>query len=140
MPIFVVQARGRDAEALGRARFVSDRFSWSAFILAPLWLLYFRLWLALLAWVAIEVVYVLLIAPHVPALATAAVDVLARIYIGLEGNRLRLNKWARKSALTEVIDARDRDEAEAIFFRAHAGKVGAMPDDAAAEKASGVPA
>ncbi len=33
-----------------RIRFVRDRFTWSAFLLAPLWLLRYRLWLALIGY------------------------------------------------------------------------------------------
>ena len=94
MTLFTVQASGTDDAALARARFVGDRFSWPAFVFGWLWLLYQRLWLALLVWVALEGLFIVLVVPHV-ALATAfLVDLLARLFLGLEAHRLRLSKGA----------------------------------------------
>ena len=51
MTLYVVQAPGSDDDSLVRAHFVADGFSWPAFLFAWAWLLYRRLWLALLVWV-----------------------------------------------------------------------------------------
>ena len=117
MTLYVVQARGTDEAALVRARFLAEGFSWPAFVFAQLWLLYHRLWLALVPWIVVEVAFVLVVLPHVSGWTAAAVDILARIFLALEGNRLRQNKGARRAGLVELVEARDRDEAEAIFYR-----------------------
>ena len=116
MTLFVVQAPGIDDDALARARFVADRFSWPAFIFAWAWLLYRRLWLALLVWVVVEIAFLVLVAPHVSLGTTFLVDLLARLALGLEAHRLRVAKGAKGATLTELVEARDRDEAEAIFY------------------------
>ena len=72
----------------------------------------------------------------VPFTPGTGVDILARLILGLEANRLRLAKGARRAALTELVEARDRDEAEAIFYRRHAPVGVAAPDVAP----SGTPA
>ena len=119
MTMYVVQARGTDDAALVRARFLAEGFSWPAFVFAQLWLLYHRLWLALLTWIVLEVAFFFLVLPHVSGWIAAAVDILARLFLGLEGNRLRQHKGARRAALVDLVEARDRDEAEAIFYRRH---------------------
>ena len=119
MTLFVVQAPGTDDEALTRARFVADRFSWPAFVFTLAWLLYRRLWLALLVWVAAEIAFLVLALPHVSFGTAFLVGLLARIALGLEAHRLRLAKGARRAALTDLVEARDREEAEAIFYARH---------------------
>src|SRR5258705_6671849 len=49
----VFEPPGRDGDPAARAErigFVADRFSWGAFLLAPLWMLWRRLWLIFLAY------------------------------------------------------------------------------------------
>lgn len=116
MTLFTVQATGTDDDALARARFVAERFSWPAFWLTWAWLLYRRLWLAFLLWVVIDLAFLLLAAPHLPMGAIVSVEIAARIVLGLEAGHLRIGKGARRATLTELVEARDRDEAEAIFF------------------------
>lgn len=120
MAIFVVQARGLERAALERARFVAEAFSWPAFLLTLPWLAFHRLWLALVFWVLFTAAFALLLAPNLTGLSAAGTLILAKLFVGFEGNRLRLAKGARKAELTDVIAARDRDEAEAIFFRQQA--------------------
>ena len=40
---------GRDADSADRVQFVREKFYWSAFFLAPLWLLWHRLWIEAVA-------------------------------------------------------------------------------------------
>ncbi len=116
MGLYAVQAPGTDVAALSKARFVKEGFSKPAFVFAQFWLLYHRLWLALAIWIAAEVAFFLLVLPHVTVGVAFAVDLLARLYIGFEGPRLRLK---RDAAVNDIVEARDLDEAEAIFFRRH---------------------
>ena len=128
MTLYVVQAPGSDDDSLVRAHFVADGFSWSAFFFAWAWLLYRRLWLALLVWVVVEGAFLVLVVPHIPLTTAFLVDLLARIALGLEAHRLRVAKGARRAVVTELVEARDRDEAEAIFYARH-GTV--LPESAA---------
>lgn len=114
MTLFVVQARGSDVAALEKARFIRQGFSWGAFLFSWLWLAYHRCWLALLVWVILEVAFILLAVPHITPAAAILVDFLARLFLGLEGNNLRLS---RNAVVDDIVEARDRDEAETIFFR-----------------------
>ena len=47
--------RGDRAERAERIVFVPDRFSWGAFLLAPLWMLWRRLWLVFVAYLVVMV-------------------------------------------------------------------------------------
>ncbi len=116
MTLYIVQAPGTDDEALARARFVEDRFSWPAFVFAWAWLLYRGLWLVFIVWVVVEAAVLVLVAPHVSLATIFGLDLLARVFLGLEAYRLRIAKGARRAALTELGEARDRHEAEAIFY------------------------
>ena len=119
MTLFVVQAPGTDDEALVRARFIADRFSWPAFVFAWAWLLYRQLWLAFVIWAIAEVAVLVFVMPHVSLGPLLLLDLLARLFLGLEAHRLRLAKGAKRAALTDLVEARDRDEAEAIFYARH---------------------
>ncbi len=128
MTLYVVQAPGSDDDALVRARFVADGFSWPAFLFTWVWLLYRRLWLALLVWILVDVAFLALVLPHVSLVTAFLVELLARIALGLEAHRLRVAKGARRAVVTGLVEARDRDEAEAIFYARH-GTV--LPESAA---------
>jgi hypothetical protein len=116
MAIYTVQAPGADIAALSKAKFVKDGFSTPAFVFAQLWLLYHRQWLAFAIWIVIEAAVLYLIVPHVSFAAVAAVDLVGRLWLGFEGQRLRLR---RQPGLEDIVEARDLDEAERIFFRRH---------------------
>jgi hypothetical protein len=46
---------GRDADSADRVQFVREKFYWSAFFFAPLWLLWHRLWLGFFGWLLAEI-------------------------------------------------------------------------------------
>lgn len=126
MTLFLVQARTRDDEALERARFIRDGFSWPAFAFGWAWLLFHRLWLAFLTWAVLETAFILFVLPHVSIPVALCIDALARAFIGVEASRLRLAKGRGKAAFTDLVEARDREDAEAIFFaRARRGEAAA---------------
>jgi hypothetical protein len=124
MSLFHVQAPGTSPDALSRAIFVRDGFSKWAFLFGPLWLLYHRLWLALLVWIGGEIVLFMLIAPHVTPGDVLLLDLLARLWLAFDGSRLRLS---RRAALDDVVVARDLGEAESIFFRRHIDERASVP-------------
>ena len=120
MTVYVIQAPDTDDAGLQRARFIKDGFSWPAFVFAQVWLIYHRLWIPLLVWVVLEVAYFVFVVQQVPAGTSVAIDLLAHLFIGFEGSRLRQTKGARRAALIDLVEARDRDEAEVLFYRRHA--------------------
>jgi hypothetical protein len=105
-----------------RIVFVRDRFVWSAFLLAPVWMLRHRLWLALLGYVV--VVGVLMSAmwlsgagPTWRALALGLIGLL----VGFEAANLRrwilLRRGWREAG---AVIGDDREAAERRFFDAYA--------------------
>ena len=101
-----------------RFAFVKDGFSWPALFLQPLWMLWHRLWVTLLGYVA-AVLVVAVIAVYGGNAYAVIVAVIAALALGAEGNTIRrLSLEARRWA--EVGDAagRNLEEAELRFFEA----------------------
>src|SRR6188474_1545756 len=98
--------RTRDADLA----FVRDGFSFLAFLVPPLWLLWHRLWIeALLAFA------VLILGAGLERLTgfAAAVPLLVSIFVGLEGNGLRVAALRRRGWRDwGVVDAEHLDDAE----------------------------
>ncbi len=112
--------RGADAPQTDRFVFVRDGFFWSAFLLAPLWMLRHRLWLALLLYVAV-VVAIGAGAQYfrLPAGIFAAIALLLSLLIGFEASTLR--RWAlarRRWTNVGVVVGDDLELAERRFFDA----------------------
>lgn len=105
-------------EDADRIVFIKDGFSWPALILPILWILWHRLWLVLLGYLAAAV------AVEAAALTAggpwAAISgVMFAILFGLEANNLR--RWTlerRGWTFAAAMAGADRDEAEARFFAA----------------------
>jgi hypothetical protein len=47
----------------------------------------------------------------------ALASVLAHSFLGFEGQHLRIAKASRNAAVTEIVEGRDREEAETCFFQ-----------------------
>jgi hypothetical protein len=127
----------RDAE---RVAFVRDGFSWLAFLFPLLWLLWHRMWLVLVLWIAVVVLvewgasFLGGPAPLVAALAIAVV-------VGFEANNLR--RWTlerRGWQFAGVVAGTDRSDCERRFFAGRAGGLApARPAAAPPRPASAVP-
>jgi hypothetical protein len=111
----------RGATSLTRAEaaaFVPDRFTWSAFLFAPLWMLWHRLWIVLVGYLAANVALVLALTyAVVPPNARDAALLLLMLLVGFEAASLRrwtllLTGW--REVGTVVGD--DRESAERRFF------------------------
>jgi hypothetical protein len=101
-----------------RTRFVRDRFSVSALIFGPLWLLAKRQWLALLVWIAGATIVG---AANSAGLATeqtaGALYWLSALYLGFEGRNLVSAALERSGApLVDIAAGPDLDTAERVFF------------------------
>jgi hypothetical protein len=111
-------ARAAETARAERIVFVPDRFTWSAFLLAPVWMLWHRLWLVLGG-------YVLVTAAITAALRFAGaasdgrmlVGALVMLLVGLEAPSLR--RWTLlRNGWREVgtVVGDNRESAERRFF------------------------
>jgi hypothetical protein len=119
----------RDGDPAARAErivFVPDRFSWGAFLLAPLWMLWRRLWLVFVAYlVVMAAVTLALIVTGVPPGARFLVGVLISLLVGFEAANLR--RWALlRDGWRErgPIIGHDLAAAERRFFEAYVAAEG----------------
>ena len=111
-------ASGADLAAADKFVFVRDGFHFWAAVATVIWLLWHRLWLALIGWIA------LLVAVQYGMAALGAgrgtiftVDVLVAILMGFEAASLR--RWSlsrRKWRLLDIVVADDEEAAERRFF------------------------
>ena len=106
------------AEALERAIFVRDGWSWTAFFLGPLWLLWNRHWITgVLALIVTGVVFIGLVALPVSEAARAGAIILLMGLWGLEGSSLRRFALARTGYTEEgLVVGGDLDALEQRFF------------------------
>lgn len=121
MRLWTVHEPRNPASSLERADktiFIKDGFSWPGLIFPLPWLLIQRLWLGTL-------VYVLMAAAaggigmFMTEDSGFLLACLANLYVALEGNDLRRRKLVRQGYAQQAsVLAKDRDEAEAIFFAA----------------------
>jgi hypothetical protein len=98
--------------------FVRDGFSWWAFLLTPLWMLWHQLWLALIVYlVVVAGMDVLLRALGASWAAYAIVDFSISLLVGLEAGTLRRFKLARRRWHNVGVVTGDRlEDAERRFF------------------------
>ena len=108
------------AAATDRFVFVRDKFSMWAFLFAPLWMVWRRLWLVLLIYlVAMLALQAGLWALGVPGGARFAVVLLVNVLIGFEAATLRRWTLTRRRWISHgVVVADDEESAERRFFDA----------------------
>jgi hypothetical protein len=114
--------------------FVRDGFSFWAFLLAPLWMLWHRMWLVLVAYLVLAggLLAVLLVV-GASLTAVIAAGLLISLLVGLEAGTLR-RVTLRRRGWKEVglVSGNDREVAERRFFATW------RHDGAAAPAAAGV--
>jgi Protein of unknown function (DUF2628) len=142
--VFEPPMRNRSAaDHTDRFVFVREGFSFGAFLFGALWMLWRRLWLALIIYVAFVVILqVGLLALGLPASTRVAVHVLIHILLGMEASSLR--RWTlmrRGWRDCGVVIADDLEMAERRFFDTRVGRPAvAVPATAAARAAPMGPA
>ena len=96
MAIYVVMEPPGRTEAADATIFVRDGFSWLAFLFAPLWLAWHRLWIE--AGLAFIVMSLLSMAGQELGLglASSLLSLLVSLYVGLEGQGLRIAALRRR--------------------------------------------
>jgi hypothetical protein len=121
MPVYTVhapQANGSDLRAADRLAFVRDGFHFWAFLFGPLWLLWHRLWLALVGWIVVVIALDLALRrAGVGPWATSAIDLLVAWLTGLEAASLQ--RWTlswRNWRQVDIVVADNQESAERRFF------------------------
>jgi hypothetical protein len=114
MSVYTVHLQSDDAQ---EAAFVREGFSWGAFLVAPLWLLRYRLWLAFLLWCA-AIVLVFLGPLQLSPVAQEAAVLLIALLCGLEGRQWRRQKLLRQGKpVSDIVAGEELDDAEVRFFQ-----------------------
>ena len=121
---------GRAVDA-GDAVLIRDGFSFLAFLVPPLWLLWHRLWIeALLAFAALVIAAVIGRATGV-AVAATLISLLVSILVGLEGNGLRITAFMRRGwSNWGVVEAGNLYDAETCYAAAISSDDDRVPDQA----------
>jgi hypothetical protein len=101
-----------------RLVFVRDGFSWPAFLLTPLWMLWHRLWLVLAIYLVLSAgIDILLRALGAPLPLFMIVGLLLSLLAGLEAGTLRRFKMSRRRwRNVGVVTGDDLEDAERRFF------------------------
>jgi hypothetical protein len=121
MPVYTVHAPSAYAADFGATDkfvFVRDGFHFWAMVLGPLWLIWHRLWLALLGWLVLVVALEFAVLQFGRGfLAVTAVDIIIAILMGLEASTLQRWTYSRhKWRQLDVVVADDEESAERRFF------------------------
>jgi hypothetical protein len=106
-----------------RFAFVRDGFYFWAFLLGPVWMLYHRLWLVLLMYLAgTTAIQAALWALSVSGLVKFTVGLLIAVLVGFEAGSLRrwsLRRWTNRG----IVVAYNREAAEHRFFDRWSGSL-----------------
>jgi hypothetical protein len=109
-----------DIEARADAlQFVKEGFSWPAFLVPVLWLIYCRMWIELVVFIAILVLLQLVSGGGQEAGAQLSgwVTIAISVILGFEGNDLRGAALERRGyRLIGIAEGRGRTDAEHAFF------------------------
>jgi Protein of unknown function (DUF2628) len=144
MPTFTVHApppkQGETASAPERFVFVRDGFHFWAFLLAPLWLLWRRLWLALLGYLVVSAVLALMLfLLGVSTRVQWPASLLVSLLVGFEATTLWRWTLERRGWKTlGFVVGKDRESAEQRFYAAWVDRT-AVPPAASAELPYGTP-
>jgi hypothetical protein len=112
-----IPGAGRLPDA-GRFVFVRDGFSFWAFIVAPLWMLWHRMWLVLLGYVLLTVILTsVLVVLGTSQAALVVVGLSIALLVGLEASTLRrFTLWRRGWRNVAIVSGDDLEDAERRFF------------------------
>jgi len=132
---FVVLTR-KDAQAADRYVFIRDGWSWLAFIMPVLWLLWHRVWFVAVMFVIASATIALLANDPAFALAAFVAGSLAQIYAGLEGGNWRITSLLAKGWTgVATLSAETVHEAELRFAMMRTARTQPPPLPAKATKA-----
>jgi len=125
MIVYTVHEPGHPAQSIDRRAdditLVKEGFTWFGFLIPPLWLFVNRLWIELIATLAVTGLATLLLtrAGYAEAVAGTIVSLFVSLVVGFEGNDLKRWRLERKGyAFLASVAGRDFDECERRFFDA----------------------
>ena len=134
MPVYTVHApltNGANLTATDKFAFVRDGFYFWAMVFSVIWLVWNRLWLALIGWIVLTVgVDVGLAALGVGRSTILGVNLLLALLFGLEAASLR--RWTlsrRKWRQLDIVVADDEESAERRFFERWTAKQRGLLND-----------
>jgi hypothetical protein len=138
MPVFTVHTPPTTAQSVpdpDRFIFVRDGFSFWAFLLGPVWMLWHGLWLALLAYLVLAAIVAAALAwIGASGPVTVGVAVLIALLLGLEASTLRRLALARRRwREAGIVVARNLDLAERRFFQERRAGGSQLPASADAD-------
>ena len=112
-----------------RALFVRDGFSFAAFLFGPLWMLWHRMWLVLLAYLVLAGgLLAALLAAGASRSAILAAGFLVALLVGLEAPTLRrITLSRRRFKEVGLVGGDDREVAERRFFATWRRDIAARP-------------
>ena len=121
MPVYTVHApvnNGADLASTDKFTFVRDGFHFWAAVASPVWLLWHRLWLALIGWIALTLAIQFgLVALGVSNGAILFADALIAILTGFEAASLQRWTLSRRNwRQLDIVVADDAESAERRFF------------------------
>jgi hypothetical protein len=134
MPVYTVHApmaNGADLAATDRFVFVRDGFHFWAAVASVIWLIWNRLWLAVIGWVALTLAVDFgMAALGASRSAILFVDLLLAVLMGFEAATLQ--RWTlsrRKWRQLDIVVADDEESAERRFFDRWAAKQRGLVND-----------
>jgi len=137
MPVYTVHApvaNGAGIAAIERFAFVRDGFHFWAAVFGPLWLVWHRLWLALIGWIIVALAINVGMA-RLGAGGTAIfwADVLIALLMGFEASSVRRWTLSRRNwRQLDIVVADDEEAAERRFFDRWTARQRALSNDQAA--------
>ncbi|MGC2810993.1 MAG: DUF2628 domain-containing protein [Bradyrhizobium sp.] len=144
MPVYTVhapEANISDIRAADRFAFVRDGFYFWAFLFGPLWLVWHRLWLALIGWIAVIVALEVGMARlGASSGAIIAANLLFALLTGFEA--ASLERWTlsrRNWRQLDIVVADDEESAERRFFDRWAAEQRGLRNDQPAADRGGPP-
>jgi hypothetical protein len=115
------------AETAQRIRFVKEGFSFWALVLPAFWLLFNRLWLGFLGWLAV-IVALQVAGRWVGEMETGVVAFVFGVWFAIEARDIQRWTLARRGwRFLGVVEGPDRDTAERRFFEAWLGAGASAP-------------
>ena len=144
MPVYTVHAPvATDASlvATDRFAFVRDGFHFWAMVFGPLWLIWHRLWLALLGWiVAIAVIDLGMTALGAGSVAALLANALIALLMGFEAASLQRWTLSRRNwRQLDVVVGDDEEAAERRFFDRWTARQRGLSNDQWATERGGPP-
>jgi hypothetical protein len=118
--VFEPAAGGRTLAAAERVVFLREKFSWPALLFTPFWLLWSRLWLGFVGWLALTAaIAAAALALGLRDYAGFAAVAIPSLIAGFEAAALKRRKLLRRGFReVGVVVAEDLESAERRFFAA----------------------